>query len=150
MSCYTSVNAGDTAMNPNKSAYYTLKALDLSKSMFFGLFCTTENGTWTLKTGDILKQTNNSIEIFGFACVRKQEEGATFIVVLEIKKPDDWKLKRWYFLDFDGFLKQILTSKWSKPCNRLSGGKQISALIKEHFSSVQSEDLSRFLKLPGK
>lgn len=119
--------------------------------MFFGLICTTESGTWTLKTGDILKHTNNSIEIFGFASVRKQEEGTTFVVVLEIKKQDDWKLKKWYFLDFDGFLKQILTNKWSKPSNRLSCGKQISALIKEHFSSVQPDDLSRFLKLlPGK
>lgn len=133
-------------MPKNKSAYFTSK---LPLSMYFGLICTTETDTWAIKTGDILKQANNSIEIFGFASVRKQEDGTTFIVVLELKKQDDMHLKKWYFLDFDSFLKQIWTKKWSKPRNRLSDGRQLAELIKEHFSLLRTDELSRFLK-PGK
>ena len=100
-------------------------------------------------SNDSLPDAGSSIEIFAFASVHKPKTaGTTFVVVLEIKKPDDKTLKKWYFLDFDSFLNKVWQNKWNKPKNRLRDGKQISALIKEHYSSVQPADLAQFQNVP--
>lgn len=108
----------------------------------------TEDQTVILKSGDIISQEENSIEMFGFAVVVDPIIGSTFIVNLEIRNEADTKLNRYCLCSIDDFVEDIFSMESNRPVSRLKDGKQLAGLMKKHFTDIKWDHVLKYLK-PG-